>query len=155
LQLTLGDDNGYAPAWSADGRTIAFAKEPGGFGPREIYLMDADGSGQRPLLATGQAIGGDTDRPGWSPDGRRIVFECGDADLQVVSLDGSRRWDAGTGGAPAWSPDGRRLAFECDSGICVMSADGTRRRTLRRNGDTPTWSSDVSVPACSAAISTW
>ena len=57
--------NGRAPAWSPDGRTIAF------FSDSKIYLMNADGSEHRQL--TKRAEGGRRSLA-WSPDGRKLAF---------------------------------------------------------------------------------
>lgn len=53
------------PAFSSDGRTIAFIRDG------DLYAMRADGSGQR-SLTSGPEIDG---RPSFSPDGRLILFE--------------------------------------------------------------------------------
>lgn len=52
------------PAWSPDGRQIAFASDG------DIWLMRADGSNKRPLVATELR----DHSPVWSPDGTRIAF---------------------------------------------------------------------------------
>src|SRR4051794_5227538 len=44
-QLTDGDFDDYRPAFSPDGSLIAFGSDRGG--DREIYVMQADGSGVR------------------------------------------------------------------------------------------------------------
>ena len=75
-----------APAWSPDGRKIAFAGERDG--NSEIYLMNADGSGQRSLTSD-LAYDGD---PAWSPDGRKITFVSnrdGRYAVYVMNADGS------------------------------------------------------------------
>ena len=75
-----------APAWSPDGRKIAFASERDG--NSEIYLMNADGSGQRNLTRN-LAYDGD---PAWSPDGRKITFVSnrdGRYEVYVMNADGS------------------------------------------------------------------
>src|SRR3954463_15286948 len=56
------------PAWSPNGRLIAFSSTRDGNG--EIYVMNADGT--RPRRLTRNPLD-DTD-PTWSPDGRRIAF---------------------------------------------------------------------------------
>ena len=56
------------PAWSPDGRRIAFASNRDG--NSEVYVMHADGSHQRRLTRhpASDAF------PAWSPDGKRIAF---------------------------------------------------------------------------------
>jgi Tol biopolymer transport system component len=99
-----------APAHA--GSRIAFVSERDG--NAEVYVMQADGSGQRNLTASDEE-----DRaPAWSPDGRRIAFARGfggDADIWVMGADGGGQTrltsEPGADTSPAWSPDGRRIAF--------------------------------------------
>jgi TolB protein len=100
------------PAWSPDGRKLAFVSERDG--NAEIYVMNADGSEQENL--TRQPA---TDsHPSWSADGRRIAFVSrrdGNSEIYVMNADGSGPrnltrtpfYDRD----PAWSPDGRRIVF--------------------------------------------
>jgi Tol biopolymer transport system component len=96
-----------SPAWSPDGRRIAFTRYDDDAGP-DLYVMNADGSRRRPLL---QGEGNEYD-PDWSPDGRRIAFartEGDESDVYVINADGTglarltstEAYD----GDPDWSPD--------------------------------------------------
>lgn len=67
--LTAGPGRDSAPAWSPDGRTIAFLSDRGGNGNR-LYVLPCDGGEARPL-ATGE---GAIKRFAWSPDGGRMAF---------------------------------------------------------------------------------
>ena len=74
------------PAWSPDGRKIAFRSTRDG--NREIYVMNADGSKQRNLTRNPAK----DVRPSWSPDGRRIAFVSdrdGRLEAHVMNADGS------------------------------------------------------------------
>jgi gamma-glutamyltranspeptidase len=95
------------PAWSPDGRRIAYVAVRRG--RRELRLRELDG-GEATLVAHRQARG-----PAWSPDGERIAFgtvDGRDAGIWTVGRDGAHQQAAGTvGGVPAWSPDGAWIFF--------------------------------------------
>src|SRR3954447_24330022 len=65
------------PAWSPDGREIAF--ESNLDGDMEIYVMNADGTNVRQI--THNTIW--DEGPAWSPDGKRLVFSHGADDLHL------------------------------------------------------------------------
>ena len=66
--LTQHPAKDVRPAWSPDGRRIAFVSRRDG--NSEVYVMNADGSGKRNLTRSRAS----DDFPTWSPDGRRIAF---------------------------------------------------------------------------------
>ena len=75
-----------APAWSPDGRRIAFSSTRDG--NSEIYVMTTDGKNQRRLTRNPATDG----PPSWSPDGRRIASlrrHQGMADVHVMRADGT------------------------------------------------------------------
>jgi Tol biopolymer transport system component len=122
------------PAWSPDGRRIAFVNARSG--NAKLFVMNADGTS--PVqLTTGP--GSDRD-PTWSPDGQRIAFtgyRDNDVDIYSVKVDGSelRRLtnDPGAEYLPAWSPDGEFIAYtkvaELEQ-VYVMRADGSESRRV-------------------------
>jgi TolB protein len=59
-----------SPSWSSDGRRIAFMRRPNKRMRARLWVMNADGSGQRNL----HAIGDEYSRPSWSPDGTKLVY---------------------------------------------------------------------------------
>ena len=75
-----------SPAWSPDGKRIAFYSERDG--NAEIYVMNADGSGVTPPDRTTA----DEGYPAWSPDGRTITFDSdrdGNFEMFAMNADGS------------------------------------------------------------------
>jgi eukaryotic-like serine/threonine-protein kinase len=63
---------GFAWAVSPDGNLIAFAGNAGRLGPREIWLMDANGQHARKLFESGDE--GMIIRLSWTSDGRRVTY---------------------------------------------------------------------------------
>lgn len=59
-QLTAGGSNDESPAWSADGRHVAFSSTRNG--KRDIYMINVDGTGLERLTANGAL----NDDPAWS-----------------------------------------------------------------------------------------
>jgi dipeptidyl aminopeptidase/acylaminoacyl peptidase len=108
-QLTT-DPTDTEPAFSPDGRTIAFARDG------DLYSVRPDGSGQRHLTS-----GAELDsRPVVSPDGRSVVFERragaeAPADLFAVRVTGGglHRLTSGEGddNSVDFSADGRSIVF--------------------------------------------
>ena len=156
-----GDQGG--PRWSPDGHAILFRAVPPGQ-PRsasgwpygDVYVINADGSGQRNLTHTPESGEGD---PAWSPDGQHIAFSrlvAGppwEVRIVVMNADGSGKhavtqklhkigdalW---TGTTIGWTPDGRRIAFDDDDAIYVVNADGSGLRRLAQNAGFEDWSPD-------------
>ncbi len=110
LTGTPGIDEDH-PAWSPDGRTIAYTTDAGG--SQQIAVRPAEGGSERVLTTFPK---GYFDGPQFSPDGRMLAFSDGEHHLWIVSV---------SGGAPrqvaqdklneihdqSFSPDARWLAF--------------------------------------------
>lgn len=99
--LALGG-NMDTPAWSPDGRYIAFTWDGRG-GSYQIYLADV-ASGQT-LRLTSQ---GRNESPTWSPDSRHIAFQSnrtGRWEIWAMHIDGSeqRQLTRGGGRSPSWA----------------------------------------------------
>ena len=70
----------FSPAWSPDGRRIAFQTVI----RSEIYVVGVDGTGLRRLTSNRARDSG----PAWSPDGRRIAFSSTrDGNWEVYTMD--------------------------------------------------------------------
>ena len=86
LVRTQVDWKDGSPAWSPDGKRIAFYSERDG--NSEIYVMSAEG-GAATRLTNSKA---DEGYPAWSPDGRTISFDSdrdGNFDVFAMDVNGS------------------------------------------------------------------
>lgn len=115
-QLTTDDADDASPAFSPDGKKIAFASNRSG--RWSLYTMDLDG--KNVVQLTGQnTTGGQDLHPSWSADGNWIAYSSlgirsGVWELWILDVNTSARKMVGEGLFPAWSPDKTvsRLAFQ-------------------------------------------
>ena len=161
LLLQTGDtrDHPRYPAWSPDGKRIAFVQQGMGTTASQIFSINADGTGVTQLTHSGY-----NGYPEWSPDGSRIVLtHAEDAPpgglrygIYEMDPDGSNLRDLLLGfrdSWPTWSPDGSRIAFIDLNpegfvfSLVVMNTDGSNATALRTSPDwtfatRPAWSPD-------------
>jgi TolB protein len=90
-QLTANPRGDWQPAWSPDGRKIAYARVT--YYTTDIYIRDVDGTGNTPLTQNFDYAS----NPSWSPDGLNLVFSSvvgdasgNDSEIIMVGYDGSR-----------------------------------------------------------------
>ncbi len=151
---TLHAPIGAADAsWSPSGRQVAF--EVGNEnGDRNVFVMDADGTGLRQLTESGF-----DQWPDWFPNGKRIAFTSfrdGFPNVYVMNADGSDEHPliASLQGRlePSVSPSGKQIAYfgsvapDVPPTIWVANADGTGEHELTDEGpwedSNPTWSNN-------------
>ena len=124
--VTDGTDGGDGePAWSPDGRKLAFVRGRAGE-RRDLYLLDFDAGGAPRLVLEGKdAAPRHVGAPAWSPDGAWLVFSAdrGEGEgtgLWIVAPDGSglkRLTRPGRSAAwvrdrhAAYAPDGKTIVF--------------------------------------------
>ena len=113
--LRTSPDPIMSPAWSPDGRWLAYVSFEGG---ASRIMMQELATGLRREVTAFPGING---APAFSPDGRRLALTLsrdGSPDIYVLALESGelRRLTSGPGidTEPAWSPDGRSLIFTSD-----------------------------------------
>jgi Tol biopolymer transport system component len=134
-QLTNDAASDVRPAWSPDGKRVAFQSNRAKL--YQVYVMDADGANERRLSA------GDADdrHPAWRPDGAMIAVDSGsEAIREVWTIDvasGARTQVTRLGAIasfPSWSPDGALISFYAyRNGVLDLwsvGADGSNPRQL-------------------------
>jgi Tol biopolymer transport system component len=125
-------EDAFNPAYSPDGRHIAV--DASWASPRRIWLLDREGHNpQQVTTDTSEEVAHVA--PGWSPDGRKIVFQNlarTKFDIRTVNLDSKQmNWitnDFFTNIRPAWSPSGKFIYFSSyrGGGINIWRAPVTQ-----------------------------
>ncbi len=142
IQLTNGNARAYQPAWSPDGKWLAYVSWTAEGG--QLWKIPAAGGAPQQLSKSL----GVYSNPSWSPDGSRIVLLRGNAyDRDNSAFDGGQTgnadliWIPSAGGdanliLPARGAGGPRFTHEKDrvyvytpGGLVSLRYDGTDRRT--------------------------
>lgn len=150
------------PAWSPDGRRIAFGQATvrgDKVESAEIFVMNASGTGARKVtqITAGKPFAIDVLRPAWSPNGKQLVFEVQNLQtaeppnrraLFVVNADGSglrqlTPWSLNAGDDADWSPDGRLILFRT---VSTSNRHHGNLHTIRVDGTGLTRLTDYPAP---------
>ncbi|MEO2088742.1 MAG: hypothetical protein ABGY75_04480 [Gemmataceae bacterium] len=162
-KLTDGESTNMWPAWSPDGKQIAFCStRDDSF---HIFTMDVDGKNVKRITQQDANRDGVTDcrYPSWHPDGKSIVFSrcfwdrcgVGESEICIVNAtDGSDLRVLSNSGDdfPSFSPDGKSIVFlstrgEVEYRLYTMNSDGQNATKLSDvwaygSESRPCWSHD-------------
>ena len=138
--------------FSPDGSKVAFASNRGSES-LELWVAASDGSNPQQLTSFGAASGMLVG--GWSPDGKRVLFDTaidGNHDVYVISVDGGQPVKLTT--SPSidlladWSPDGRWIYYTSgNSGVVsniwrIPAGGGSPEPVTTKGGFNPQFSGE-------------
>lgn len=146
-QITSGDFDDHQPAWSPDGKSLAFTSnrstpDPDRTYDSNIWVVAADNTDKGAHLTQVTTNPGEDEQPSWSPDGKWIAYVTkldpklfqyatlhvavspatgGTAKVLTQRFDRMSRW-------PRFSPDGQFIYFTADDdgtvNLCRIPAQG-------------------------------
>jgi Tol biopolymer transport system component len=145
-RLTTGAGQALYPAWSRDGRQIAFASGPTtAGGGTQLWAMAADGTNAHRLSSSFGECPYGYESLTWDPSGTRLAAECFwtvavfDLATETVTPVSGGLEDSMEN--PDWSPDGKRIAFDDPflTDVFVQAPAVGKRTTLIADAADPAW----------------
>jgi TolB protein len=139
-RVTVNRSLNILPAWSPDGRSLAYVSYRQGV--PDVFLASIfEGKSANLTGGAGQSFA-----PSFSPDGKKIAYastRSGNMEVWVANADGSGARKATSSPAadtaPSWSPTGAEIAFTSDRTgapqIYVMDSEGLNVRRLTNVGN--------------------
>jgi TolB protein len=147
-RVTFNKKQDYMPAWSADGKKIAYTSYQNNMAG--LYILNPFEGEITEVVSKGTSFA-----PTFSPDGKKLAFcstlEEGNPEIYVATSEGKKikrlTFNKAIDTAPSWSPTSREIAFTSDRGgtpqIYIMDAEGSNVRRISFGGsyhDAPAWS---------------
>ena len=148
-KLTDDESLDTEPAWSPDGRYLAWSSDRAGNTLLDLWLYDTQTSSMRQLTSEPTSAMG----AAWSPDGKRIAFLDVDGIWRAASV---AMVDVASGkvtklhaqlfgpGAPTWSGDGSRVLVAALSRYSARFREGTNQLlSIATDGGEDRWHTPV------------
>lgn len=147
-RVTFNKKQDYMPAWSADGKKIAYTSYRNN--RAGLYILNPFEGEITEVVSKGTNFA-----PTFSPDGKKLAFcstlDEGNPEIYVATSEGKKikrlTFNKAIDTAPSWSPTSREIAFTSDRGgtpqIYIMDAEGSNIRRISFGGsyhDAPAWS---------------
>ena len=148
--FTFGDSSDTYPAWSPDGKRIAYASNRKG--QEDIYVKSVGGDSSEEALLT---TPGDKEPDRWSSDGRYLLFdlfakETHGSEVWAIPLFGERKpfrvmQSPGNGSWGMFSQDNKWIAYSSDESgraeiyVIPFPGSGAKRQISTVGGVTPFW----------------
>ena len=157
-RFTFDQQGDSDPAWSPDGRQVAFTSERRGAGSRDLHVKDASNGKEEILLESAERkVPND-----WSSDGRFLAYNqvsagesggAGGIDVWILPLSGARKpfpflVSPYYKSNARFSPDGRWLAYASDESgrfeiyVEPFPGRGDKIRISTTGGTQPLWRKD-------------
>lgn len=138
-RFTHGPSRDSAPAWSPDGRRMAFLSDREGAKP-QVHVMPADGGEARQVTKLSRGAGA----PTWSPDSRHLAFAARTGDLANPESKVGKPLRRVTTLKYRLNAEG--FTHDCPNHIFVVDIDGDAPPRQLTDGDwedtQPAWSPD-------------
>ena len=129
--LHQGDENYEYPAWSPDGKFIAFIAYPNW--PKErvgqVCLLNLSTKHLHRISKPTATI----ERPTWSFDSRMLAFTSSAHEIVIYHIkDDKERVLPVAGWSPLFSPKGNLIFYIQDKALCSINIDGSNKRIVKR-----------------------
>ena len=149
VQLTFDSGLTFNPAFSPDGRLLAYASDRAGKGDLDIWIRQLPDGEPVPLTHDPA----DDSEPSFSPDGSRVVFHSnrdGGGIYVVSALGGKEKKVSDHGRVPRFSPDGKSIAYVLQGYATALagaievipSTGGPAKQLVKSRGSWPVWAPD-------------
>jgi dipeptidyl aminopeptidase/acylaminoacyl peptidase len=130
-EVTRGPNSDRLPAWSPDGRTLAFLSDRAAPGKHQLYLLHEGGLAE---AIPGPTVDGTVESLSWSPDGRSILLAYAESGAELAGAQGSGSSAAAQEDVPGWIPEVRGAEDEGWRRLAVVDVTANDVKPASRDG---------------------